>query len=151
MPENKQNRKTDHRHSAGGVLIRSDRSKKMVCLIRPLETDRWQLPKGMIEKTETAEEAAAREVQEETGCKGEIGRFLKKIEYWFYESNGNQKIRVHKTVKFYLFTYLEGDTRNKDSKEIKEARWFGLEEGKDKLTYQNEKEVLAKAIQAINE
>lgn len=151
MPENKQNIKTEYRHSAGGVLIKAHQSRNMVCLIRPLGTDRWQLPKGMIEKTETAEEAAAREVYEETGCKGERGRFLEEIEYWYYQSNGGEKIRVHKTVTFYLFTYLEGDPRNKDSKEIKEARWFELKEGKSKLTYQNEKEVLAKACQVINE
>lgn len=149
MPEKDEAVKTAHRYSSGGVLIKTGQGKPKVCLIKPLGTDHWQLPKGIIEEGETAKVTATREIEEETGCRGRLREFLDKIEYWFYRNSRNRKIRVHKTVKFYLFIYLDGDTENKDANEIEEARWFPLNKGKELLTYANERQVLEKAVKAL--
>lgn len=149
MSEKHEAVKTVHRYSAGGVLIKTGQDKPKVCLIKPLGTDHWQLPKGIIEEGETAKVTATREIEEETGCSGRLREFLDKIEYWFYENSRNRKIRVHKTVKFYLFIYLDGDTENKDANEIEEAHWFPLDEGMDNLTYDNERTILRKAVKAL--
>lgn len=130
--------------SAGGVAVKDGR----VALIKTVEEGRWQLPKGMIDPGETPEQAGLREVNEEAGIKCEIVEHLETIEYWFYGTYDGPRKRYHKKVHFYLMRYISGDVADHDH-EVIEARWADMNEAMEMLAFQNEKDVLAKAIAVI--
>lgn len=140
--------KTVMEFSAGGVIYKKEKEDLKVCLILTHDGTVWQLPKGHIDKGEPVEEAAAREVKEETGLEGEVEQRIDKISYWFVEKHRNPPERVHKTVYFCLMKYLSGDPQDHD-REVDEARWFDINEALKKLSYKNEKEVLQKAVGLI--
>ena len=108
--------------SAGGLLLRPRDSTYDALLIgRGTPPRIWTLPKGHVEARESNEQAALREVREETGCWGEIVTRLNEISYWFYVG----KAKHRKAVTFYLMRYLSGDPANHDH-EVDEARWFDM-------------------------
>jgi len=100
----------------------------------------WSLPKGHIEEGETPEEAAIREVAEETGITSEISRELGVIDFWFMAGGK----RIHKTVHHYLFKEVSGVLTPQES-EVDEARWFPLEEIVNLLAYPDEKKLIARS------
>ncbi|MGI9226493.1 MAG: NUDIX hydrolase [Candidatus Nanopelagicaceae bacterium] len=100
----------------------------------------WSLPKGHIEEGETPEEAAIREVAEETGITSEISRELGVIDFWFMAGGK----RIHKTVHHYLFKEVSGTLTPQES-EVDEARWFPLEEIVNLLAYPDEKKLIARS------
>ncbi len=100
----------------------------------------WSLPKGHIEEGETPEEAAIREVAEETGITSEISRELGVIDFWFMAGGK----RIHKTVHHYLFKEISGTLTPQES-EVDEARWFPLEEIVNLLAYPDEKKLIARS------
>ena len=134
--------------SAGGVIYRRLRGQPVVCLIATQGGQVWQLPKGLIERGEKPEEAATREVAEETGLQGELLRRLDKIEYWYVWDDGGERTRIHKLVYFFLFRYVGGSTEDHDE-EVDDARWFPLAEAQERLSFENERRVLHLAAQAI--
>lgn len=133
------------RTSAGGVVVRTDGGVE-VCLIRPTGRAVWGLPKGGIEKGETLEETALREVAEETGLVGIIDRELGTIDYSFY-SRG-QGGRIHKTVHYFLMRATGGDTAHHDH-EVSEARWVRLQQALRLMTYANEREMVRRGAEAL--
>lgn len=104
----------------------------------------WSLPKGHIEEGETPEEAAIREVAEETGINSEISRELGVIDFWFMASGK----RIHKTVHHYLFKEVGGTLTPQES-EVDEARWFPLDEIVSLLAYPDEKKLIARSGELI--
>lgn len=142
--------KTAMEISAGGVIYRREQGEPAVCLISTQGRTAWQLPKGIIERDEQPEEAARREVAEETGLHGELLRHLEKIEYWYVWGDGRERTRVHKFVDFYLLRYIEGSTEDHDH-EVDEARWFPLAEAQERLSFEGERRVLHLAAQALAE
>jgi 8-oxo-dGTP pyrophosphatase MutT (NUDIX family) len=103
------------------------------------------LPKGHPDGDETPEEAAAREVSEETGVTAELVGKLGDIRYT-YERN---RRRVAKRVEFFLFEYRSGDVSDHDH-EIEDARWMPLEEAREALTYEGEREMVARASSRLS-
>jgi 8-oxo-dGTP pyrophosphatase MutT (NUDIX family) len=99
------------------------------------------LPKGHLDGDETPEQAAQREVAEETGVQAELVSELGDVRYR-YERRGR---RVAKVVRFYLFRYLSGDVADHDH-EIEEARWIPLEQAVRELTYPGEREMVQRAL-----
>jgi len=99
----------------------------------------WSLPKGHIEEGETPEEAAIREVAEETGITSEITHSLGVIDFWFMAGGK----RIHKTVHHYLFKETGGLLAPQES-EVDEVGWFALSEIVSLLAYPDEKKLLAK-------
>jgi 8-oxo-dGTP pyrophosphatase MutT (NUDIX family) len=99
------------------------------------------LPKGHPDGDETAEEAATREVLEETGIEAELVDKLGDVEYQ-YERKGR---RVSKRVAFFLFRYRSGDVADHDH-EIEEARWMPLADAAQALTYEGDREMVARAL-----
>jgi 8-oxo-dGTP pyrophosphatase MutT (NUDIX family) len=130
--------KTEHHRSAGGLVVHDDR----ILLISTQEGRRWQLPKGHIEEGETPEEAAVREVCEETGVTSRVVAPLSDIEYWFVEKG---RRRVHKRVDYYLLAYVSGDAANFDAREVSGTGWFTWDEGLARLSFENERRVVRKA------
>jgi 8-oxo-dGTP pyrophosphatase MutT (NUDIX family) len=103
------------------------------------------LPKGHPERGETAEQAATREVREETGIEAELVEELGEVRY-SYARKGRKR---PKRVAFYLFEYRSGDLADHDH-EIEEARWMPLEEAATALTYDGEREMVLRALSRIS-
>ena len=135
-------RDTSTEFSAGGVVVRDDQVAVIVPVRRDARGKRvLGLPKGHPDGAETAEQAAMREVQEETGLSVELIEKLGEISYE-YEKRGR---RVAKRVAFYLFEYRSGDLADHDH-EIEDARWMPLEEAAEALTYDGEREMVRRAL-----
>lgn len=136
--------------SAGGLVVKYESSTFYAAVIaRRNRAGRleWCLPKGHLEGEETAEEAAIREIQEETGITGEIRRALGKIDYWF---TGDDR-RVHKVVHHFLldatggYLTVEGDP---DS-EADDVEWIAFERLSERLSYPNERRLAAAAHELL--
>lgn len=131
--------------SAGGLVINSSGTKGLLIGRRDLkdasrEKLLWSLPKGHIETGETPEQAAIREVAEETGIQSEISRELGVIDFWFMAGGK----RIHKTVHHYLFREVGGVLAPQVS-EVDDVGWFPLDEIISLLAYPDEKKLIAKS------
>ena len=131
--------------SAGGLVIDGTGTKGLLIGRRDLkdvtrERLLWSLPKGHIEVGETPEQAAIREVAEETGIQSEISRELGIIDFWFMAGGK----RIHKTVHHYLFREI-GGTLAPQISEVDDVGWFPLNEIISLLAYPDEKKLIAKS------
>ena len=99
------------------------------------------LPKGHVDPGESTIEAAEREVREETGIVAEPVCELGESRYW-YRRDGRT---IGKSVAFFLFSYVEGDTADHDD-EVEEVRWIGLEEAQTALSHAAEREMVTLAL-----
>ena len=127
--------------SYGGVAIRGDD----VLVIQPVGRRRiTALPKGGPQRGETPEQAAGREVREETGVNVTVREPLGDVEYW-YRRGGR---RVFKTVHFYLCDYVSGSTDDHDH-EVDEARWIPLHDARTALSYAGERELIERALSKL--
>ena len=136
--------------SAGGVAYRRRAKGIEVALISVGERERWQLPKGIVDKGESTEAAAVREVREEAGITTTSLQLIDKVEYWYQSKESGAPVRYHKFVYFYLFRYKSGDVRNHDD-EVNEARWVQIDEAIDLLAFDNEKKIVARAKKLIED
>jgi len=136
--------------SAGGLVVDGlGGPTDQLCAALIGRTDRrgrllWSLPKGHIEKGETAEETAMREVHEETGVRSTVLTELGSIDYWFVTEGR----RVHKTVHHYLLRYLGGELSDADV-EVTEVAWVPLRELRTRLAYADERKLAAIADRLI--
>jgi 8-oxo-dGTP pyrophosphatase MutT (NUDIX family) len=124
------------------VVVRGDEVVVIVPVKRAADGSRvLGLPKGHLDGDETPEQAAQREVAEETGVQAELVDELGDVNYR-YERRGRP---VAKVVRFYLFRYLSGDVADHDH-EIEDARWIPLEQAIRDLTYSGEREMVQRAL-----
>lgn len=133
--------------SAGGVIYQEREGRMYVALIATKggvhpEGERWGLPKGIVQRGEKSAQTALREVAEETGLKGEIVDKLGYIEYWY--RSPEDKILYHKFVDFYLLEYRSGEVEKHDW-EVEQARWFPIKEAIERISFDNERDILRKA------
>lgn len=134
--------------SAGGVVFRGDKGNVEVVMVSVGGQNRWQLPKGMVEKGENPETAAMREAREEGGVSSEVVQLIETIEYWYAGLDNGIRVRFHKRVHFYLLRYVSGDTKDHDW-EVNEARWVPIEDATRQLAFDNERRVMEKARELI--
>jgi 8-oxo-dGTP pyrophosphatase MutT (NUDIX family) len=131
--------------SAGGVVVRGDEVIVIVPTRRAADGSRvLALPKGHVDPGETPIQAAEREVREETGAVAEPVRELGETRYW-YRRDGRT---IGKTVMFFLFRYLEGDSEDHDD-EVEEVRWLSLAQAQEQLSHAAEREIVALAVACL--
>ena len=139
--------------SAGGFVISRDEPKQVALIGRLNRGGRleWCVPKGHLEGEETLEEAAIREVYEETGLRAEISDYLGEVKYAFTIS----KKYITKTVHIFLMRQVGGvlSLDFDPHHEASEVTWVKVEELTSKLTHPNEKriaEVLVKKLEELS-
>jgi ADP-ribose pyrophosphatase YjhB (NUDIX family) len=127
--------------SAGGVVVRELEGVPHMLIIRdPYE--KWGLPKGHSEKGESLQEAALREVSEETGLSDlELGPELVTID-WRFRTRGTL---IHKFATFYLMFSRLGDPVPERAEGITEAKWVRLDKAHEDVSYENATEVVRAA------
>ena len=141
--------------SAGGVVVRKLRGDWMLAAIRPggRKPGTWALPKGAVDAGEDPAATAVREVREETGVQARLDRKLGDIRYVYRRSwPGGSGEQVFKVVSFYLLRYSRGrlgDIAPEFEHEVAEARWLPLADAPRLLAYKGEREMAAKAVEAL--
>ena len=120
----------------GALIGRTDRRGRL----------RWSLPKGHLEAGESPQQAAVREVAEETGIQGEIFGELGTIDYWFVAEGR----RIHKTVHHYLLRATGGELSDADI-EVTEVAWVPLPDIGRRLAYPDERNLIKGADRLIAE
>jgi 8-oxo-dGTP pyrophosphatase MutT (NUDIX family) len=133
--------------SAGGIVVRFDDGvPSLVVGARRRDPDiyTWTLPKGTPNAGETREQTAVREVREETGLEVRITDVLESIEYWFVQRG----TRIHKTVHYFLMEPTGGDLERHDH-EFDKVRWVRFDEAGDLLTFETERDLVARAAEIV--
>lgn len=97
----------------------------------------WSLPKGHVEPGETPDEAALREVAEETGIQGKVIARLGTIDFWFIA----ERQRIHKTVHHFLLEAMGGELSDADV-EVTEVAWIPLADVVGLLAYEDERRLV---------
>ena len=120
--------------AAGGVVLRAGEDGYEVCMVHRPRYGDWTLPKGKLDADETFEEAALREVEEETGLRCELGQELQSTHYT--DAKGRPKL-----VRYWLMEVLDGEFEPND--EVDELRWMTAHEAVDALTYERDRELVA--------
>jgi 8-oxo-dGTP pyrophosphatase MutT (NUDIX family) len=133
--------------SAGGVVYRrEDGQLEVVLASRRTRRGQlaWGLAKGGIEEDETMEDAAIREVREETGIEAVIEASLGDTKYMYVWED----VRIRKTVHFFLMSATGGDVGDRDD-EMEEVRWFPLERALKRAAYRGERDILRRAADIL--
>jgi 8-oxo-dGTP pyrophosphatase MutT (NUDIX family) len=150
--------------SAGGVVVKRSGDGWEMAVIEP-QTEATSarparkssqkailaLPKGMVDPGEKPEQAALREVGEETGLIATPITKLADIKYVYVRSWGDGQ-RVFKIVSFFLLRYRSGEIDNVAREmriEVKRAFWIPMEEAPRKLAYRGERDVVRRAQQYL--
>ncbi len=153
--------------SAGGVVVRKAVIGWEVAVIEPQINEKslnpstrtqnkshkvlLALPKGLVDPGETPEQAALREVREESGLVASPIAKLGVSKYVYVRTWGDKQ-RVFKVVSFYLFRYESGrigDIAPEMRVEVKQALWIPLDEAPRRLAYRGEKNMALKAIEYL--
>jgi 8-oxo-dGTP diphosphatase len=120
--------------AAGGVVVDGD---GRVAVVHRPNYDDWTLPKGKLDAGETFEQAALREVWEETGLRCELVRELPSTEY---SVRGRPKV-----VRYWLMNVVE-DPGFEPNSEVDELRWLSAADAAERLTYDRDQEVIEAAF-----
>jgi 8-oxo-dGTP pyrophosphatase MutT (NUDIX family) len=133
--------------SAGGLVVDRNGPTPQAALIARLDRRGrllWSLPKGHVEDGETAEDAAIREVEEETGIRGRVLAPLGTIDFWFVAEDR----RIHKTVHHYLLESTGGELSDEDI-EVVEVAWVPLPQVGARLAYADERALVDRAAELL--
>ena len=141
-------------YSAGGVVVRPAQGAQKaweLAVITPRGRARvTALPKGHLDRGESALEAATREVREETGLQVELIQKLGDVKY-VYRFRGKT---IFKVVSFFLFRSTGGQIDELTAQmrgEVDRAHWIGLLAAKGALSYPGEREMAAQALEILSQ
>jgi len=146
-PHSRPRRRRADETSAGGLVVRTEFGIRSGALIGRLDRRgrlRWSLPKGHVEHGETKEQAAIREVEEETGISGRITARLGSVDYTFTVDGR----RIHKRVHHYLMVATGGELSDQDV-EVTEVAWVPLDELDGRLAYAGERRLAKRATELL--
>ena len=132
--------------SAGGIVF-DDKGQVLLihnAAMRDPKKSYWGFPKGHIDKGESSQAAALREVEEETGLKVEIMHKIGDSKYVF-SHNGE---KIFKVVVMFLMKYVSGVIKYQ-SEELIDAGWFSPKAALGKLSFQKDKELLQESLQML--
>ena len=133
------------REYSAGAFVYMKRGSEIIFLLLEQNNGEYDLPKGHIEKGESSEQAAIREIKEETGIDAVLDRFFYlSTEYFFFKG----KRRIAKSVKFFLCEVHS--ERVSISEEHRGYAWCDYETAMKKLKYKNLKELLAAVTDYIS-
>ena len=143
--------------SAGGVVVRHMQGRWWIAVIEPEgrkgsgKKPVLALPKGLVDGREKPEQAAVREVREETGLEAALVTKLRDIRYVYVRSWGDGE-KVFKIVSFYMLSYRGGNIDEISAEmrvEVRRALWVPLEEAGQQLAYRGEREVVQRAQEYV--
>ena len=125
--------------SAGGVVWRREAGGGLEVLVvhRP-EYDDWTLPKGKVEPSETDEDGARREVEEETGLRCELRAHLDDVEY--EDAEGRAKV-----ARYWEMLPLSGQVTARG--EVDEVRWLSVQDAVATLSFDRDRDLVAALAQ----
>lgn len=136
-------------YSAGGIVFKKDEGKIQILFILD-PYGKWAFPKGHIEN-ETSEQAAIREVAEETGIETDKLKVIKKLgstDFWFSFA----KEKIHKFMDLYLMEADKGvSLKPQKNEKIQQAKWVDIDRALEFFAYDNGRDILAKGIKEIKE
>lgn len=122
-------------HAAGGIVIRPGAQRREVLVIHRPKHDDWSFPKGKVQSGEWFEDAALREVEEETG-------FVCELEYEAGSVTYRDAQDRPKLVRYWRMRPIQGEGRFTPTAEVDEIRWAPLEEARQLLTYPHDRDLL---------
>ena len=134
-------RRTREETSAGGVVFRMDAGQPRYLVIRDGYRN-WGFPKGHLNEGETAQDAAIREVGEETGLKHLVLHGVIETIDWRFRFRGRD---IHKTCHFYLMESSHARTSPQRAEGITACRWATFADAQRLLSYRNARAVLRHA------
>ena len=123
--------------SCGAVIARQTEAGREILLIRHMNGGHWAFPKGHVEKDETEEQTALREIREETGLIVELDTGFRTVVTY------SPKHGVMKDV-VYFAAEVTGGTAQRQVEEVSDMRWAPLSEADELITYDNDKDILKK-------
>ena len=127
--------------SAGGVVYKKTDEGIRVLISKHSGYHKWVLPKGRVERGESLENTAIREVEEEVGVKAKIVAQIGTPESYIYTFNGE---RISKTVHYFLMEYISGSHDDHDF-EMEEVEWVSIDEAIARMGFEGAKNILEKA------
>jgi 8-oxo-dGTP pyrophosphatase MutT (NUDIX family) len=136
--------------SAGGLVYRPRRTGGWAVVLAGRRSPHkpalvWTIPKGHVEAGESTEDAARREVREETGIEAEIEGVLGDVTYWYARRDPEAlPVRVWKRVRFFLMRRTGGCFADRDA-EMDAVRWFPLEEAETAVSFDSERQLIRRA------
>jgi 8-oxo-dGTP diphosphatase len=123
--------------AAGGLVVREERGALRVAIVHRPRYDDWSLPKGKLEPGESFEEAALREVEEETGMRCELVRPLESARY--RDRKGRPK-----RVRYWEMRPLSGEFEAGD--EVDELRWESPGEAVKLLSHEHDRRLVGELL-----
>src|SRR5262245_6936936 len=119
--------------AGGGVVVRPGEDGPCVALVHRPKYDDWSFPKGKLDRGESFEDGALREVEEEIGLRCRLGRELSPTTY--RDPKGRSKV-----VRYWLMEPLEGEFEA--NSEVDEMRWLTVADAEALLSYEHDRVLL---------
>lgn len=133
--------------AVGGVVYRVSRRKRLEILLIKKQGGFWTLPKGHVEPGESHNEAAIREIREETGVTCTVGPYITEVSYIVLK-RGTPRT---KTVSYYLMHATRGRLRPSKKERISRVKWFSFEEAQRRIKRGRVRAIVQQASQLLSQ